>query len=1439
MTVTLLLTQLSAAASDAATAAATDADDGAAGPHLHGPVEFLQQSLVQSQEAARLVDAAKRQIDNGDLELAFQALLQVFAQPHDAFTPVFPGRPSVSTYHSAFELLRQADYRVRVAWNTATGPLAREALEQALDSGDTGRLQVVARRFPLTESGMQALAAQAVLAATLGQPELGQAVLAELESVYGPEPAVFPVSGTLQALKHRLRLERDADAPASTVRMAGTGQRKPPAALGLPWPEPLWHWQESVWDHPQATGTMAGLTLPANRSLLSVNSWQPTLTADSVILRTPLHVIAFDKLSGNRLWSVATDTEDPVQGLRHSAEPFSFGTRSSARDLLMMDDFGSVVVAGEMLYFIDHFRVFRRQYPSLDRGNFRFGPLPGMNSDPAMEKVSDGGTRLVAVRLTPSPSVAWTVGDAADFDYQFLFSDDADSLHGSLAVAGQSPPSPEEEDTDQTTVASPFADQHFMGVPLLHRQMLFVLSADEEMIWLNCLTASRGQLLWKRPVLYRNEPESGPRGRFIVVNDAVAGASLCGVDGDIVLSALKNGVVVGTRLLDGQFQWATNLRDEPGSNLSRGGGSYGTTQSTADGVTFAPVLSPGRMVWAAPQGDSVHCLDTQTGAILWKVDRAVEGEGATEGSVDNYAVHISDDAVVMIGERHARALDLATGAQRWVTSLQRQTGRAACNGKTCLVPLQDGSLATLSVQAGERGVATRDVFGTTRHSLVGTVTADDDVLCVSTPISVTVLPTAAAMRSEPEGPAAADASDPSRILSQARSQLLSGNREAAVLLLKRLLPSVSDSDSHREAAGLLGQTLLRQLARLRFHPDRPDAAEVAAMSEDASDVLNQLPLNAEQRLRHRLLAPRNATVTLPPEPVPPLLDMLPEWRVRADLAAWTLLPSEDASAIASFHDSAKTQLQRIEHAILFPRHVGDTAEQIAFARTLVSDYRDAAAELFLLAALRDAADEDRGQLIEQVRQIRGITADRRLPAEPDLTGDNDVTIDETLMLDTDNRIVEILLAAKAAVETPDWFSDRLFLVNRNLFSVNLQTGAVSPPRRLPGSVDAVRPENNFETPGLIPFADTSHVGALSLSSPGSPEVLWFRQVPREDSDMSPLEIGSLGPGHLVVATSSQLMCLHPLTGRLLWQRELTAGRPHTSLFQQTVRLCGDHRVIGVLGQNLQTCEVFRTLDGQKLDTVSLDIPPMQIPIVSGRRILFQRDQQLVLTDLLTGQNLLETRPRLAVFAAGQARLLSDHRVVVIDEDLNLVVLNLQTADTELQCSVSELLDRQRLTGLNAFERNGCLFVLVKDWGNPRSQLSASSRMGDMRLDSGTLFCIDLRTGNLRWHRPGVPAVMPAIYGDPTSLIVTWSWENPASQLWQRQIGRLRENQENAELNAQRSLIVRLVSGETGQTIAEQRHLSPLEPVRCVHDESADTVTIETERSDIVIRYREN
>lgn len=1382
-------------------------------PRVHGPIDLLQDTLVQSADDFRLLKAAERQLKDHEEDSAFRALLAVFANPWDSFTPVLPDQPVQSTHESALQLLLKADFRTRVAWNQTVDPEARQALQRALFSDDVG-LQSVSRRYPLTRSGRDALVIQAMLAASHGRLPLASAIYQELVRVYGTVSLPFQSAELISAVRQQLSARATL---SESVPFGGTSALRATTKQNMPWNKSLWSWHDNVWSQAEVVGTLGGLSLAENRDVLVANAWQPTIDGDHIIFRSPLRITAFDKLTGNERWSVATDTIRSVEELSRDVRHRENVIRLSPRDLVQMDDMGSFTYTGEYLFFIDHFRRFSSQ-SWMSRNGFRAGvrdPEKDVTSD-----VSEGGTRLVAIRLHPVPKIVWTNGTVNGFQYRVRRQNEADAVY----IA------------DESGHSKPTEDQFYLGTPLAYGQQLFVLSADGETIWLNCLNQSSGRTNFRRPLLYQSENSSPHRQRYRQESILDSGASLCGVFGDAVISAVKNGILVATSLHDGQLRWATNVADDLQSpDHTQRRLWLSSTQDDA-GPPFSPLIAGRHIVWAAPGADWVHCVNAESGQIAWKVPRLIISGGSVEGSRDLYAAGVFHDHVIMIGGRHVRSLRLEDGKQQWIVPVQPQSGRAVCTEGACLVPQKDGTLAAVDLSSGVIKCTSEDAFSS-QEQVIGALSADENVLCAATPISLTVFPSAeyikahSASDSTPNSPAL-------RELNTGRRLLLYGDEDKAVAVLQSLIVDHADSGTKAEAERLLAEVILRRLAASQYN-----SATGAEKTHNVSDfsVLNRLRLTSDQAFRRMLLNPDTKNFEAAFGTADTVTELLPGWKVRQDMAALSLLPLERAEHLSLITTSADSVFRKLEQLSQFPDAFGDLTELIAFAERLESNKRPEAAELALLSVFRDATRENRGALHDRIRGVRGAIF--RPPAEHDevwkefpILTEDDVSVEEALSLSGNNRISELIAAGRVIVDVPGWYSRRLFAVNRQLFSVDMETGAVHLPSKMPAPFEIPEVIDAFETPAILPVVNSDHIGAVSLLSPASPKLLWWKRLSRGTADVSRIEIGPFGSGFLVVSIADEILCLHPLTGSVLWSRRFNAGTPAGNLFQRSPRIIGDENVIGVIGANRHTCEVFRTSDGAPMSSVVLDIPIGQTPLISGRRVLSQIDGRLVLRDIIDGSDALQAESGISVIPGSQARLLANHRAVMMTPDLEIIVLNLQSGKTEVKCSVAELFDGTRLAGLNAVERNGDLFILIKNWGNPLQNLSASSRVGEWRLDSGTLFCIDLSTKAVRWHRPAAPAVMPEIYGDPSPLLVTWSIDKPVNSIWQLQLGGQKQENVRNETVQHDSMVLQLIDGRTGRTILEKRHLSPVEPIRCVHDADKQILLLESDRSRIQIRY---
>lgn len=1360
---------------------AASAREGEFRNQIHGPAEFLRESLPQSPEFTRLLLAAERELQQGTGDTAFPALLEIFAQDFDQFTVVRSNQPGSSVYQRGLDLLQRAGPETRKAWLQTVEPLAVAALRKA--AGKPDRLQRVAREYPLTSSGRIAGHLAATIAYSRGERALAKALR-----------NLSPNSG----LPHQLQ-EPSADV------MAGREARVPPVGLSVPLPAPLWRWHVPLWQTPNAI-PFADLAKPFFRTRLSANTWRPILAGDTLYMRTPFHVIAMDKTTGAVLWTIKTDTFEPGDGRLVPKD--SAPSEAEPSELLRMDTLGNLLVSDRYLYFVDYYRLLRS--PAEFQFGGGIGPPPGLRGPVSPQPLrSSQGSRLVAVELTSQPRIAWTAGTAPSFDYQIV--------NGGFDRQPAATETPDEETVtgDASFNNVPETRDRFCGVPVARGQILFAVTFDGSSYWLNCLSQSSGKIRWRRPVL--NHTSMGARpGRMFTSAQDNAGASLCGVSGDVVVCALDSGVALGVAVADGRLLWATNLRRPSVLKNNRSlqarlaAAMYSQVTLGFPGMRSHPLIRDGRLYWASSSSDDVHCIDVNSGKIIWRDSKLVQQPGRMEGSRDDYVLTTTDSSVILIGNRHIRAVDKDTGAPLWVTPIGEQTGRAYANESTALIPQLDGKPLQVDLRTGRRGLLAESTASSTTEYF-GSVVADDETVAFVTPVSAVVaaLPGDSAVHNS--------------IVDRARFSILQGDTREAL----RMLHAASDNSVEAR------QQLKDSLFAIAMSETTTDGVSPA----EATQWLDRIPLSLVENIRRRLLDPR-ASVDFATDtqfPQPRLVQLSDEWRVRWDVAALARDPQRQ-SLDPLFLADVKARLQR-EWAILSPSRVGAIDHQLTFADQMIRDRRFTAAELFLLSALADAGESDAVRLKERIRRLRETLKPH---GGTESSGDeasripSDVEVVENLRLYSGQGLRGVREQQRSAVDTPGWYPNRLYLTSRSIVSVDMALGVEVARLQLPATTNSATRVDAFDVPSVVPIYGEDRIGVVSLLHPDGPRLLWWKPIERKPHEYAPLELGTFNSRFVTVNMGARFFCLHTLTGEMLWERTTTDDTLPSTMTRRIHRLTGGTNVVARYSRKMGSYELHRALDGAPITTRRLEIPAGQVPLQDGESILYQKDKRLVMHSTLTGVDLLGEKDPILLAGAGQAQQLPGHRIITMNRDLEIVIMSTRTGEVELRCPVDSLTSLDQIVGLKAFERDGTLMVLLKDWNNSRSSRTASSRMGEERLDSGLLLAIDPETAAIRWHRKTKVCVAPTIHGAPSGLFVTWAWKNPDRSAFHQLMQRTdRSNWQNTN----RNLVVSVYDLQSGRTLAEAENLSPAEPLRCVHDRSAREVLLESESSQTRLKYR--
>lgn len=1373
----------------------------------HGSVMARRQLLVHSSDASRLLAIVDRQLELDNTSAAIDALQALFEAEDSDFPIQTTDGEDSTAYAEGIRRLQSATYAFRSEWFRKMEVIARVQLQQA--GSGIEAVRQVAKRFPYTESGLHANLIDIRSLVSHRQYFIAAAATNGLQRRYAGTTVPFPANSLLRPIVRRLKhLTHDLNAPVGVATAIPKSQGD--ANVLSSW-QSVWNWSENVWENPQIAGTFAGMTQPSARIDLVDNSWHPSFVEEGLITRTPHRIVCLDLESGRPKWSIQTDTvSEGVQErlktdkrLTRQASPVSMALRKN--------DLGNVSATDGFVFFVDHFRVFEQQNGPREILNFRFNRNPGPAQTPEFY-----GKRLVAVRLTSEPSIAWTVGEASDFKY--AVTTDGDSAGATKAGDQTAPLSEEQPDLGNeqpSTDVNQFDGHRFLGPPLVFEQSLFVLTSHDESIWLNCLMKGTGRLTWRRSIAYVKTQDDDPANRFLLDKPATA-ASVVGIQGETLLCLLNTGIVVGAALYDGQVQWATSLKSVD-VNTAPIPAAYLYSRSFRNRPVMPPVLHQGRLIWSAPDSEKLFCLDAETGVIQWQRSMSAEGPGQVGQSRDLLPAGIHNGHLLMTGVRHLRAIRITDGAVAWTTPLNRPIGKAVLMNGFAWVPTLSGRVVPVELASGEKQSSLP-----ASSPVVGSLYRSGNTVVATTPVSVQAFPV-----SSPTLPKNSEVTE------------VAEWRQAFVVALNALMTSQIPDDEKEflESLGRLPQQQQQMLAEQILN-----SVESSEVPELFSRILDRLVRTEMQDFRFDLLNGRARQFN----------GSDPLVRVAEDHAVAPALARYRTNQPASYSDLSDRPVQLvIQPAVLQQAALQEKNESLESLAISLWNDRPAAAELALLQQRNLAVQPDKitrtqnnlqrlrnGDLPVEANsdEIRSQTEQSVQALAPDSrTLRLKFKADETLALVVDHPMAQLARVGRQRqpVDVGSvWPSRRILLGERKLFSVDLDTGSVAQAIKLPDEPDDLGPKLSRKMPTLLPLVGSSHVGVVSLVNPSKPQQLWRRRWPRRDYDSSPLKSGPVTSVGMIFVSDHQLTCHHPLTGRLLWAREYCMGSVHGP-FGRLEQFAADDQHLIAFGAGYQSGTVYRMNDGTQVRELEYDHPAGLTPLLSGTRLLSVKNEQLILLDLVTGENLLQDQ-KIRILPSSPSRLLDDHRAVVLSDDRKITILNLLTAKIERQYSVPEELYTRSFRDFRVFEDGDQLFVNFRDSSVSRRQASANSVVGDRQIPEGVLLVIDRNTGK-RWSTVNVTSVMMYVAGDPSPFLVLWTRQRGLSE--SRTFRRMQQNQVPLGTAPEYdSLELKVLNRFTGELMWSSDQLAWGNPLHCVHESESRTITVQTDASEIVLRY---
>lgn len=259
----------------------------------------------------------------------------------------------------------------------------------------------------------------------------------------------------------------------------------------------------------------------------------------------------------------------------------------------------------------------------------------------------------------------------------------------------------------------PFKDSHFLGPPISVGGKLYILneknngqpSGDAD-LRLFCLDPLTGNVIGPA----QGQPLGNVLQNYRITHDISrrTNAVHLGYGEGILVCPTNAGQVLGVDLLSRTLAWAYPYRETaptqparvpggPGMGVPIGPGMQGMPAGMPGVMNVKwksapPVISEGKVVFTAPDADSIHCINLRDG---WKVWSKRQDESAG----DLFLGGVYSGKVVVVGKNAVRLLKLATGEQvAYLPTGDLPSGQGVASKNVYYLPLAKGEICAIDLE---------------------------------------------------------------------------------------------------------------------------------------------------------------------------------------------------------------------------------------------------------------------------------------------------------------------------------------------------------------------------------------------------------------------------------------------------------------------------------------------------------------------------------------------------------------------------------------------------------------------------------------------------------------------------------------------------------------------------------------------------------------------
>jgi outer membrane protein assembly factor BamB/tetratricopeptide (TPR) repeat protein len=360
-------------------------------------------------------------------------------------------------------------------------------------------------------------------------------------------------------------------------------------------------------------------------------------------------------------------------------------------------------------------------------------------------------------------------------------------------------------DKDKPEKGSELHDTYFLGPPLAMGGKVYALTERREELRLVCLDAAKGNISWIQTLASTKEK---------MIHDPDRRSQACHLSyGEGVLVCPTNaGAVIGVDLLSHSLLWAYAYRDkssgagqpEQPNRFGKGGRFYqpGMPMPVKKWKVSAPVIQDGKVVFTAPDGSSIDCLNLKDGSRLWRSSH-IDG--------DLYMAGVYAGRVVIVGKSRTRALNLHDGTTAWMADTGMPSGRGIASNNVYYLPIK-ADAKTKEPEVCGINVLTGSMFHTKsrKKEVPGNLLFYDGAVVSQTPTEIVAYPQLKVKLQEIDEAIAKNPDDPIGLTNRGELRLDEGDRAGAVDDLRKAL-------QNKPPAEILAKTKLKLYESLTEH----------------------------------------------------------------------------------------------------------------------------------------------------------------------------------------------------------------------------------------------------------------------------------------------------------------------------------------------------------------------------------------------------------------------------------------------------------------------------------------------------------------------------------------------------------------------------------------------------------------------------------------------